>query len=359
MACRPIEEHALDRFETVSCIRLRPAEQTLCPMPAFMFGPVPDHLPRTLFGSLQANALGCYVIRTARIARDGLVAQGAVALCSDALNMQPDYVAPKLDALATLPVRRVPGQAVCLFGPGYPVWGHWLVDFLPRLHLLRLAGFRIERLRFLLPQDSPEFAVNLLRQVGVDPESLVFYDADSCQVQVDELILPTTLRKGSRLHSAFAEATRAWTKFLIPAGLSGVGKRRLFISRTRFGSTRHLTNRARIEAMAAAAGFEIIHPEAMPLRVQIALFASARQVMGEYGSGLHNTIFGSPELHCCALRGTSHWGGLIQSYISASFGQSMSYFFGESDTVTGSVYSWTLYEEDFGRVLECLEIERK
>jgi capsular polysaccharide biosynthesis protein len=359
MLCRPIEAHAVDRFETVSCIRLAPAEHSLCPMPAFMFGPVPDHVPRVLCGSLAMNALGCYTIRNARVARDGLVADGAVALCSDAINLQPDYVEPRLDALATWPVRRIAGQVVCLHGPGYRVWGHWLIDFLPRLHLLRMAGYRIERLRFLLPQDCPEYGLFLLRQTGLNDDHFVFYDADAYQVQVDELILPTTLRKHSRLHSLFAEATRAWTRFVIPAGLSPGGKRRLFISRTRFGSTRNLTNRARIEALAAEAGFEIIHPETIPLRVQVALFASARQVMGEYGSGLHNTIFGSPELHCCALRGTSHWGGMIQSYVSASFGQSVSYFFGESDTITGSIYNWTLYEEDFGRVLACLDVERR
>jgi capsular polysaccharide biosynthesis protein len=271
--------------------------------------------------------------------------------------MQPDYVGPKLEALGTWPVRRIPGQAVCLYGPGYKVWGHWIVDFMPRLHLLQLAGYKIPRLRFLLPRDCPEFAIGLLREVGVAAENMVFFDSDACQVQVDELILPTNLRKGSRLHSLFAEATRAWTRFVMPAGLSA-GGRRLFVSRARCGSPRHLTNRARIEAMAEAAGFEIIHPETLPLRAQIALFASARQVMGEYGSGLHSTIFGSSALHCCALRGTSHWGGMIQSYVSASFGQSVSYFFGESDTVGGSVYHWTLYEEDFGRVLECLEVER-
>jgi capsular polysaccharide biosynthesis protein len=312
-----------------------------------------------LCDSLHANAQGCYVIRNARVARDGLVADGALVLCSDALNLQSDYVQPRLDALATLPARRIPGQVVCVFGPGYPVWGHWLVDFLPRLHLLRLAGYKIERLRFLLPTDCPPFGIDLLRRTGVAEENIVLYDPGTEQIQVEELIWPTVLRKGSRLHSLFAEATRSWTRFVIPAGLSPGGKRRLFVSRTRFGSTRHLTNRARIEAMAASAGFDMIYPEALPFNVQIALFASARQVMGEYGSGLHNTIFGSPELHCCALRGTSHWGGMIQSYVSASFGQSMSYFFGQTDTVTGSCYSWTLYEEDFARVLGCLEVERR
>jgi hypothetical protein len=42
------------------------------------------------------------------------------------------------------------------------MYGHWLVDYLPRLINLRMIGRDLGTLRFLLPSDLPAFARSFL-----------------------------------------------------------------------------------------------------------------------------------------------------------------------------------------------------
>jgi capsular polysaccharide biosynthesis protein len=344
----------------VGCIRIAPEERRLAPAPKFFFGPVPDHLPRSLFDSLRIAALGCYVIRDGGVGYDGFALHGGTTLFSPVLNTHLGHVQEQLKLRTPAggwpAPRRIPGQAACIHGPGYNVYGHWLVDFLPRLFILQAAGYDIFKLRYALPADCPPFGREFLRLAGIPPENLLFYNHYAEQVEFDEVILPTTLRTANRLHSAFRAATRAWMGRIFPGDPPPHGLRKIFVSRKDFPGGRWLRNRDTIEDMAQSAGFEIVQPEKLGVREQIALFRSARQVIGEYGSALHNTIFGGPSLHCCALRGTSHPLGFIQSDLAHAFGQSMSYVFGEAD-MHAVTYEFEIYEPDFARALECLRVE--
>lgn len=354
-----IESYVAAHPREAWCIRIAPAEQSLAPAPRFMFGPLPDHLTRSMFGSLRMNAVGCYAIRNGRVGYDGIALHEDTALSSPALNHGEEYVREKLTAQARAtgwPVpRRVAGQAACIHGPGYNVYGHWLVDFLPRLHVLQASGYDIFNLRYILPDDCPAVALSLLHLIGIPASHLLPYDHAREQVQVDELLVPTHLRTGNRLHSLFAGATKAWIDRIVPEQSLARPDRLLFVSRKNFPSGRVLRNRAAIETLAQDAGFDIVQPEALAVPEQIALFRAARLVLGEYGSGLHGTIYGTPALQCCALRGTPHWLGFIQSSLAHAFGQSIGYVFGDAPT-HAITYTFDIYEDDFRRALECLAL---
>jgi hypothetical protein len=357
-----IDIYAAHRPDDIGFLDLAPAERSLAPAPAFIFGPVPGHLSNALFGGLGQCAMGLYTLRNGRLAADGLPLHRDTALWSIALNQPEDHVgtlvAGDAHAPGERPIRHLPGRAACIFGPGCSIYGHWLVDFLPRLYVLQQAGHDILRLNYILPHQCPGFGLELLRLIGIPAQQLIPYDPACEQIQADELLLPTTLRTGSRLNRHFAAATRAWTNRLphLPPQ-DPLARQRLFISRAGVASERILRNRARIEELAVSAGFTTVRPETLNRLEQIRLFRTARQVIGEYGSGLHGTIFGPTDLHCCALRGTSHWLGFIQSGLAHAFGQRMSYVFGEADAHARS-YSFDIYEEDFKRALDCLSLEQ-
>jgi len=117
-----------------------------------------------------------------------------------------------------------------------------------------------------------------------------------------------------------------------------------------------LSNRGVIQDIAKAAGFKVVHPEGLSLVNQILLFRNARQIIGEYGSALHSNIYGERSLHCCALRGTSHWLGFIQSSLADAFHQTMSYVFGHAEAHAIN-YEFEIDTENFRRALGCLELE--
>ncbi len=344
----------------VACIRIAGEERSLAPAPQFTFGPMPDHLTHSMFGSLHTGAISCYRIQDGRIGYDAVAFHKNTALWSLAFNHGEDFVCGVLArperAGEGLPVRRIAGVCSCIHGPGYNVYGHWLVDFLPRLSVLAWAGFDIFKLRYILPLDCPLYGLEFLRLIGISSEQLIPYRQDLEEIQCDELIIPANLRTGSRLHSSFRRATDEWISRIIPSRHDIHAEQRLFASRSAFLSDRNLANREKIEALAVSAGFAIVHPERLSVAEQITLFRSARQVIGEYGSGLHNSIYGSATLHSCALRGTSHWLGFIQSSLAHAFRQPVSYVFGFAEP-HARTYDFEIDPKNFRRALECLEVE--
>ncbi len=352
-----IEAYAAENPSQVGCIRVAQAQRSLAPAPRFVFGPFPAHLGAGLFGGTRHHALDCYLLRDGRVGFDGIVSHGHTALWTLSINHAEDYVRARFDRRATMAVRRIKGIAACIQSPGYTIYGHWLVDILPRLAILEWAGYDIFNLLFILPRDCPAFALQMLQRIGIPPAHLIAYDPATELVQCDELLVPTTFSTGGRLHSRFAAATRNWIDRILPDTEAAPPDRLLFISRARIPSARNLTNRPAIEDLARAAGFAIIHPEQLDLPSQIRLFRSARQIIGEYGSGLHATIYGGSALHCCALRGTSHFPGFVQSNLAQAFGQSTSYVLGETPPAAVT-YDFTIDEADFRRALDCLDVER-
>ena len=76
-----------------------------------------------------------------------------------------------------------------------------------------------------------------------------------------------------------------------------------------------------MEACAADRGFEIVCPEELSLEEQVALFAGTGLVIGEYGSGLHNTLFSPPR----TIVGSVRYPNSVQTRIAALMGQDVVY----------------------------------
>ncbi|WP_246153910.1 glycosyltransferase family 61 protein [Methylobacterium oryzihabitans] len=179
------------------------------------------------------------------------------------------------------------------------VYGHWLLDIWPRCWSARLVlGKHFSRYKVLVPQDSPAYAFDVLHDVlGVGPQQVVRYDADTHAVTSPSLIAPSLLHNSYCLHPQFAGfVTHMKRHFRIAAGRR---ERRIFLSRKQYraGSRsvrRMLAGEADIEALFVSRGFEIVRPEDLGFGQQIALFDDARIVAGEGGSALHNTVFSGP-----------------------------------------------------------------
>jgi len=291
---------------------------------------------------------------------DYLLARGDVLLRCKELFLHDGQLATVLrsHAVITVPPRILeePGQCVMLVGPGYEIYGHWLVDFLPKLHLLRMGGHDLASLKFLIPSSTPEFGTRWLEFLGIRPAQLIRYEPFFDRVRVEQLLIPTVVRTNSRVSPVFAAAVGGLKELMPHAG----GDRpaypsRIFISRAKANRhARWLNNRERIETMAQESGFTIVHPEHMTLLEQMQLFAGAREIIGEYGSALHGSIFAPAGTVVCALRGTkSPVAGFLQSAIGDALQQPTGYVFGE--TQDDPLESFTVDEADFQLCLRLLE----
>ena len=169
------------------------------------------------------------------------------------------------------------------------MWGHWLTEVFPKL-------FAIEQLRrqgleapILLPDAAPSYVRTVIEDVLPGQEVIVYPQATHC-VWVARLLLPPMLQSFYVYHPAFGTALEAYVGRMEPHA----GPERVYVSRSGMRTSyayRELVNEPELETAAAERGFEIVRPEALSWREQVSLFAGARVITGEFGSGLHNTLF--------------------------------------------------------------------
>ena len=107
----------------------------------------------------------------------------------------------------------------------------------------------------------------------------------------------SNIQKGGALLDDARRVVEVWD---LEEDVSAYGSR-LYVSRAKWSGGRTLANGPEIEQALADRGYSVIHPETLSLRAQVEVFSRAERILGEDGSGLHNSIFAAPGLHVTVL----------------------------------------------------------
>ncbi len=222
----------------------------------------------------------------------------------------------------TIPIHR---PVLVVAGPGYPIWGHWLLDFLPRLAIAKqMLGPEFDRFLLPIPSDTPDWVPHMMEFFcGVGADRLVKYDRESESVSCSRVCMPTYAHTDYFLHSYMHEF---YGSFITPDDDATPERfcvsRRDFVDGTR-SVARVFRQQEAFEAAASRHGFTVLQPERLSFRAQISLFAKARVIVGEYGSGLHSALFSPPG----TIVGQVCMPNAIQSRIAGLCGQRLAYLF--------------------------------
>jgi hypothetical protein len=181
-----------------------------------------------------------------------------------------------------------------VIGPGFPIYGHWLIDFLPRLAIAQhVLGDRFADFVIPLPEDTPGWVPQMIKFFcGIDETQLLRFSRMTDRLVCSHVCVPSFAHTGDyALHSFVRRFYEAFKPAVAPAV-----RRRLCLSRRNFeastrGVWRVFETRSAFEALAADRGYDIVYPEDLTFAEQIALFQSAECVIGEHGSGMHGAIF--------------------------------------------------------------------
>jgi GT2 family glycosyltransferase len=334
--------------------------------PFFFLGGVPASVTRLYFGTQAVGPIGIYELTDTAMTSHGLLVRDGRFYTSDRLNITEGTI-QQCALYGTLIADRVPSRVidqpvVALAGPGHLIYGHWLTDFLPKLFLLHSAGLRIDQQNYLVPCNTPEFAFQLLSLLGIRDEQLIRFEPYSETIQARRMFVPTLLRCNGQAHPAVAEAARFLLECIqastrLPSPPSG--HERIFLSRGSFDRDRRdrplLLNRDEIERRARYAGYRLVESEKMTAPEQISLFLQARQIIGEYGSCLHNCIFSDPGTAICALRANALHPDFLQSGLCQQLGQHIGYVFGASDE-RDAIKRFAVDAADFELSMQLLQI---
>ena len=190
--------------------------------------------------------------------------------------------------------------ALLVFGPGSSIYGHWLLDFLPRIFIAQqLMGPLLDDFVLPLPSDSPDWVARMIHTFcGIEPDRFCYYSRHDDLVVCRRACLPSYAHSGNAGDYTPHPIIRAFYDQFGDPGASRT-KRRICLSRRAqergtFGAWRIFEARETLERMAVARGFEIVQPEALSLPQQVELFRSADCILGEHGSGMHAAVFADP-----------------------------------------------------------------
>jgi hypothetical protein len=185
--------------------------------------------------------------------------------------------------------RTIHNQAI-ISQPGQDIYGHWILDIVPRLFLLNEAGLGGKE---ILIGQIPDWASFFIKN-ACPPGSSITAITDPNTIVTRRAYLPGFLKQGTVLDRDFC--ARAWKSFLTRVQTtttksSTPGPRKLFISRSKWSANRIIENEPDIEHSMQDRGYTIVYPETLSVEDQYQTFRNADIIVGQDGSGLHNIIF--------------------------------------------------------------------
>lgn len=186
--------------------------------------------------------------------------------------------------------RRVRGTVASLLAGGGAASGnyyHWLIDSLPRLHLLKKAGLWNEIDYFLVYNGQRRFVADSLRALGIRPGQVL--DLRTHRHLVADRLLVTSPVRGTGTH------TPQWACSFLRQELRAAAAPQTFgpfvYLSQRDAPARHVLNEPEVEALLRPYGFETHVLADYSFGQQLALFAGARAVVAPTGAGLANLVF--------------------------------------------------------------------
>lgn len=179
-------------------------------------------------------------------------------------------------------------------GVAFDVWGHWLIDYLPRFGVVKaVMGEQCSNLKILLPHSTPEWIYAFLTfSCSISRENVINYTPGSDIVLCKQAVLPSYCYTNE---FSFHSFVRDFYNSLTPREENIKRTRKILVSRSDYShSNRQLSHRSAFEQLAFQRGYEVIQPEKLSLEEQIRTFSEAVAIVGEHGSGMHSTLFSAP-----------------------------------------------------------------
>ncbi len=304
--------------------------------------------------NLPPRDIACYLIRDLELSRwDHLFYQGRPLATLEflpqfLLSMLPQDQAQDAAARAARPTRVIEEPCFVL-GTNGRTYGHFLIETMARAYVMQsLLRPALPPFRILVERTVSPWALGMLHDAfGVTQERIIFYDANAENILLREALFPTLAITSDHLHPI----NNLMVGDLIGAlGGGGLELPRLFVSRLlidRRAGRGGCENEAQLAAVAAHEyGFAVVAPETLPWKEQIRMFANAKVVLGEFGSGMHNTLFGQRGQRV----GVIHLENMVQSSISSLRQQNMAYL--RVDRETNGTFLLNL--DHFRRFLDVL-----
>ncbi|TPW33698.1 glycosyltransferase 61 family protein [Oecophyllibacter saccharovorans] len=191
-----------------------------------------------------------------------------------------------------LVTRVVDEPVIPAFSAGYGCYGHYIVDDLPRLGLIRkiLGAAEFDKLKIIMPVKTPAWAFDLLKIFfEIEKDRIILFDHERDFWILRRSIVSEYLHRNYVFNPFIKEFYQGYFQE------ESVPTRRICLSRKAWesGKTHQRVFRQQewFENEAQKRGFEIISPERLSIPEQIRLMCQTKIQIGEHGSAQHASIY--------------------------------------------------------------------
>ena len=173
------------------------------------------------------------------------------------------------------------------------VYGHFLLEILPKLHILH----NLKRLGMAFPIAMSVHLPDWLKRIIAlyyDEAEILYYDSETQRIRAPCFILPSMMHRSYHFHPQFGLMTDDLVgRVQRQAVTTGGGHHNLiYLSRSRIlGGWHSILNELEVEGVMASLGFVIVHPQEHSFEEQVSIYQSADCIVCEYSSAAHNSLF--------------------------------------------------------------------
>lgn len=171
-------------------------------------------------------------------------------------------------------------------------YSHWMMELIPRVHLLNSAGYGPRDIdRYLVNLGGCPYELETMRLLGIPHEKIL--PATGKSHFICERIVTTSLRKHHWQHSLPKWVPGFLREMAGCEQKQTVSNQRFYLTRRR-ASFRRVLNENAFHGLLAANGFEVVDPASLSVKEQAALFAGAALIVSPHSSAMTNLIFCNP-----------------------------------------------------------------
>jgi hypothetical protein len=178
------------------------------------------------------------------------------------------------------------GVYASLLGPWSENYYHWLIQYIPRLHLISQHQSLSRIDGFLVPSPLLPFHFESLAYFGIDPSRVIPVDRPICP---DECIISTIPCENRFVPNWVANFFQAHASKSV-----GMSSRKIFVMRGN-ANRRQIVNQSQVQSLLDRHEIQAVDPGNLAFADQVSLFAASRLVCGVHGAALANLVFCSKE----------------------------------------------------------------
>ena len=187
--------------------------------------------------------------------------------------------------LASIHPQRTGQPIGLLAAPQGKNYYHWLLDVLPRVHLLKRWDGVIEK--YAVPEGLSDVQIESLQLLGIG-ESKLLRLQPTTRLRCQQLYAPS-LPGSEGCYPPWARAFLQETFLPLAVQTAGQGSR-IYVRRG-LKAQRPVQNEAELIAELEQRGFHTVSLETLSFLQQVAVFRDARLVVAAHGAGLANLVF--------------------------------------------------------------------